>query len=121
MSTTVSLTDNSDLVKNAMESQIAVALERIGLAGEANAKLEVTRAVYDTPVSSSGYKRTGNLRNRLTHKPEGKRTMVIGENVEYAPYVEMGTSKMKARPYLKPAIMDHIDEYKQILEEELKN
>lgn len=28
---------------------------------------------------------------------------VVGTNVEYAPYVEFGTSKMSAQPYLRPA------------------
>jgi HK97 gp10 family phage protein len=44
----------------------------------------------------------------------------VGTNVEYAPYVEYGTVKQKAKPFLKPAIESHLDEYKHILEEELK-
>lgn len=28
----------------------------------------------------------------------------IGTNVEYAPYVEYGTKRMKAQPYLRPAV-----------------
>ena len=30
--------------------------------------------------------------------------VAIGTNVEYAPYVEYGTSRMMAQPYLRPAI-----------------
>ena len=36
--------------------------------------------------------------------------------VDYAAYVELGTYKMDAQPFLTPAIKDHLDEYKQILE-----
>lgn len=34
---------------------------------------------------------------------------------------ELGTRKMKAHPYLKPAIFNHTEEYKQILEDSLRN
>ena len=27
----------------------------------------------------------------------------VGTNIEYGPYVELGTSKMRAQPYLRPA------------------
>jgi HK97 gp10 family phage protein len=33
-----------------------------------------------------------------------KKTAYIGTNVEYAPYQELGTSKMKAQPFLRPAL-----------------
>lgn len=32
-----------------------------------------------------------------------QRTVYVGTNVEYAPYVELGTSRMNAKPYLRPA------------------
>ena len=32
------------------------------------------------------------------------RTVYVGTNVEYAPYVELGTSRMGAKPYLRPAV-----------------
>ena len=51
----------------------------------------------------------------------GDKAVYIGSNVEYAAYVEMGTSKTKAQPYLKPAVVDHAEEYKRIAEEFLKN
>lgn len=47
----------------------------------------------------------------------GKENSVyIGSNVEYAKYVEGGTMKMPARPYLRPAIVNHVDEYKALVE-----
>jgi hypothetical protein len=40
--------------------------------------------------------------------------------VEYAAFVELGTSRMKARPYLKPAATEHSAEYKSLAEQALK-
>ena len=62
---------------------------------------------------------TGNLRNSITHQQYNEHTEVIGTNVEYAPYVELGTHRMKARPYLRPAAENHGDEYKAIILNEL--
>ena len=63
---------------------------------------------------------TGNLRNSITHQQVSENTEVIGTNVEYAPYVELGTVRMKARPYLRPAAENHGDEYKAIILNELQ-
>ena len=40
----------------------------------------------------------------------------IGTNVEYAAYVEMGTSRTAAQPFLEPAAKDHTDEYKRMVD-----
>lgn len=45
----------------------------------------------------------------------------IGTNVEYAADVELGGSKSKAYPFLTPAATEHNDEYKNLMEESLKN
>lgn len=50
----------------------------------------------------------------------GKKAVYIGTNVEYAAAVELGSSRQKARPYLKPAIENYVDEYKRLAEEALK-
>jgi HK97 gp10 family phage protein len=63
---------------------------------------------------------TGRLRNSITHTEDGENAY-IGTNVEYAPYVELGTSKQKAQPYLRPAATEHDDEYKALMEASLKN
>ena len=64
---------------------------------------------------------TGNLRNSITHAQFDDHTEVIGTNVEYAPYVELGTVRMKARPYLRPAAENHTAEYKAIIDRCMKN
>lgn len=50
---------------------------------------------------------------------ERKRSVYVGTNVKYAQYVELGTSKMSPRPYLKPAVTNHISEYMDILKQHL--
>jgi HK97 gp10 family phage protein len=50
---------------------------------------------------------TGRLRSSITwelgHDDIGL-LAIIGTNVEYAPYVEFGTSRMRAQPFLRPAL-----------------
>ncbi len=54
--------------------------------------------------------KTGNLRRSITHQvndiPDGIEA-VVGTNVEYAPYVEFGTSRMAPRAFLGPALDRH--------------
>ena len=71
-------------------------------------------------------KDTGRLQNSLTHEVAmNEKAVYVGTNVEYAPFVEYGHrtpsgKTVEAKPYLKPAIESHLDEYKHILESELK-
>lgn len=105
----VTYKDNSRATLSAFDAAVRRALEIIGGKAETYAK-ELT------PV------RTGNLRNSISHKvDDSDKAAVIGTNVEYAPYVELGTRKQQPKPYLRPAIEDHIPEYKSILEREVKN
>lgn len=115
--------DFSDEVLVLKQAAVIKALEAIGLTAEKNAKIEITKKVYDvpqTPEQAKRYKRTGRLRNSITHAHDGN-TVYVGTNVEYAPYVELGTYKMDARPFIAPSIEDHIDEYKEIFQRILEN
>ena len=47
--------------------------------------------------------RTGKLKNSIKTWREGPGLYAVGTHVEYAPYVEFGTRRMAARPYLRPA------------------
>ena len=101
--------DNSREVSAGMLAAYARALEKVGLAAEGYAKSLC-------PVD------TGRLRNSITHQVSAEElAAVIGTNVEYGPYVELGTSAHKAQPFLTPAAQNHGSEYRAILESELKN
>lgn len=102
----VIITDNSGIALNALKKAIPRALEICGGMAESYAK-------GLCPVD------TGNLRNSISHAPGGENEMYIGTNVEYAPYVELGTRRMAAKPYLRPAAEGHAEQYKQVIEAEL--
>lgn len=75
--------DNSKAVLEAFHAAIEKGLEECGLVAEGYAK---------KLVNSPGKTGTGNLRNKITHKvvPD-EASCYIGTNVDYAPYVELGT------------------------------
>ena len=105
----VEIHDNSKEISENIKSALLRGLEKCGLTAERFAK---KLAPYDT----------GNLRNSITHEvDDGEPAVYIGTNVEYAPYVCLGTIHMNAQPFLKPAVNDHKDEYRKILENSLKN
>jgi HK97 gp10 family phage protein len=47
---------------------------------------------------------TGLLRNSIQSVMEGDLTGVVFTNVEYSVYLEYGTRKMSARPFMTPAL-----------------
>ena len=129
----VEFIDNSEEVKSAMHDALIRALEKIGMTAEKYAKRLC-------PVD------TGNLRNSITHRvDEEEPAAYVGSDTEYAAYVELGTGKHypggrptpwvyqdakgnwhwthgnKAQPYLKPAAANHAAQYRQIVEDEMKN
>lgn len=103
MSMQITLTDNRNAIIRDLEDKIKDALKDAGLWVEGQAKL-------NTPVD------TGYLRGSITHKLAGDKQVQIGSDVEYAIYVEKGTSKQKAQPYLTPAVENNIAEIKRIFE-----
>ncbi|MEA4964799.1 MAG: HK97 gp10 family phage protein [Oscillospiraceae bacterium] len=123
-------TNNSEAFLVAMKQAKDRALEKCGLTAEGYAKKLC-------PVNS------GLLRNSISHTVDDG-DVYIGTNVEHAPYVELGTgqyypggrqtpwvyqdekgnwhrtSGQKAQPYLKPAVADHAQTYRSILESEME-
>ena len=99
--------DNSQQILSALEKGIKNGLEAIGLTAETYAKKE-------TPVC------TGRLRNSISHSVDGE-AVYIGSNVEYAPYVELGTSRAKAHHMLQKAATEHSAEYKRLAEDAIQS
>ena len=130
----VTFNDHSDEVLEAFDEACLRALERCGLQGEGYAK-------DLCPVD------TGALRNSISHKVvDSEPAVYIGTNAEHGGYVELGTGRyavtgggtpkshwvymgddgkfhigkpMKPRPYLKPAVANHVGTYRNIIKDEL--
>ena len=73
-----------------IEEELNKAVERIAFLIEGEAK-------RICPV------RTGRLRASIHTGKIREGVYYVGTNVHYAPYVEFGTRKMAAQPYLRPA------------------
>ena len=100
--------DNTDEVLAALERAKKRGLEAIGLVAEGHAKK------YETAVD------TGRLRNSISHATDDE-AAYIGTNVEYAPYIELGARGRKGLHFLQKAASNHTDEYKQLMEDSMKN
>lgn len=102
--------DNTSLVEKELEDAIKRALTMCGVEAQRHARENLTK---------NGSVVTGNLRNSIAYEVNIDE-VEIGTNVEYASFVEFGTRRMNAKPYLEPAVADHADTYRKIIEEELK-
>ena len=107
------LEDNRELIQNASDEAINRALMAIGLQVENYAR-------NNAPVD------TGALRNSITSEVlSNEHAVIIGSNIDYAPYQELGTSRMGAcnggRGFLRPAVEDHLSEFEDITLNELQN
>lgn len=108
------------------------------------------RALERCGTQAEGYAKdlTSGLKNSITHQVnDDEMSVIIGTDVEYGVYQELGTGIYaeggggrptpwvyqdekgnwhytrgnKAHPFLKPALADHTQTYKNIFEDELKN
>ena len=105
----ITIQDHSAEVSAEIKAALLRGLEKCGMVAEGYAKKLA-------PVD------TGNLRNSITHEvDDGEPAAYIGTNVEYAPYVCLGTIHTKAQPFLKPAVAANANTYRKIIENELKN
>ena len=98
------MNDNSSDVLKAVGRATLLSLEEIGGRAESHAK------EYEIRVD------TGRLRNSITHAVDNDdSTVVVGTNVEYAIYQELGTRKISALKFLTRSITDHVEEYKTVV------
>lgn len=69
-------------------------------------RVERSAKQYATGTGGGPHVRTGRLRNSITWREGKDRTpyVDVGTAVHYAPYVELGTKRMAARPFLRPAL-----------------
>lgn len=85
----------------------------------------VRAALGDIGEKSVGYAQevvpvdTGALRDSLGYEAsDNEVTIYAGQ--PYSSYVELGTSRQAAQPYLRPSVMNHTDEYKSIIANKVK-
>ena len=130
----ITITNNSGKIGEELEAAILRALEQCGEQAEKYAK-------QLAPVD------TGALRNSITHQviPD-ERAVYVGTANEYAIYQELGTgihatggggrptpwvyqdekgvwhttSGNKPKPFIKPALDDHREDYRKIIKSELE-
>lgn len=103
-----SFEDNTGEILKAFENARDRALEAIGQTAE-------NYAQKSCPVD------TGRLKNSIGHRVDKEDVYVGTESVPYSIFVEMGTHKKAARPFLRPAAQNHTAEYRGILQNSLEN
>lgn len=144
------LVDNSKLVREALDEHIEQALIAIGATAESYAKLpegsgghtpvdtgrlknSITYAIAGQPPHITSYgvdnpsgeedtqsrPYSGNAPQDVGGKP---RSVYTGSNVEYAPKIENGVSgEYTGKHFLRLAITEHIQEYKSLTEDALRD
>lgn len=128
MALTVNVEDHSGEVLEELDEKVLAALEACGLAAEGYAKrlCPVDTGRLRGSITYATQKAHGDGQEPATpedYEPQGtpeKGSVYIGTNVEYGPAIELGTSRQKAQPFLKPAIANNTGKYKQIFEQYLK-
>lgn len=133
--------NNIDKILSAAGMACERALTAIGIKAQNYA---TNLAPVGTPESTGkkGY-RGGTLKQSITYEANNE-VVMVGSNVEYAPYVELGTGPnfvappeweefdvppakgighgyVRSRPFIKPAIADHLKEYEEIIKNELSH
>lgn len=131
----VNITSHGEEILQLFKTAVTRGLERCGLQAEGY-------AIDLVPVDTS------TLKQSITHKVDtDEQAAYIGTNNDYAAYVELGTGKyaeggggrptpwvyqddegkwhhthgQRAQPYLRPALADHKQTYRNILKDELEN
>lgn len=116
----------AEIVKD-IKLRKARALEIVGGTAERHVKNKLTQ---NKSVKS------GILKGSITHQPRGENTVAIGTDVKYGPYVEFGhhqqpgryvpaikkrlvASFAPAKPFLRPGVEEHKDEYAKIIKTEM--
>lgn len=125
----IKYTSHKAACEAAVDAAISRALEICGGTAEGYAKENLTK---------NGSVVTGVLRNSITHQRKDKYTMAVGTKVGYAPYVELGhhqqpgryvpaikkrlvASFVQGKPFLRPAVENHREEYERIIQTEIND
>lgn len=94
-------------IQRLLQNDVSKDLARRAIRVESAAKSSMGKVAPPSPEGHAPATRTGRLIGSITWRL-GRDALGpyadVGSAVLYAPYVELGTSRMKARPYLRPAL-----------------
>ena len=138
MARNIEYRDNTEEVLNALEAAIKRGNEAIGMTAEGHAKKKcpvdtgrlrnsITYALAGEETHVKSYKASKGGKDRETYTYDGTAEgekgsgVYIGTNVEYAVFVENGALGRTAVHFLQDAATGHTDEYKQLMEDSMKN
>ena len=131
----VKFTDHSKEVLSAFAKAKKNALTAIGITAERHAKKDpampvdtgrarnsITYATKENEGSSFSYRDdNGNTFSDQRGTGADSSSVYIGSNVEYFPYIELGSRTISARHVLQSAASNHSDEYKKLAKQAFEN
>ena len=120
--------NNIDTIKETAKEAINKAMNEIGLQAQnyisMNCPFETGRLAgsitYATKTERQEVRAPAKSGDAVQGAPP-ENGVIIGTNVEYAGYLEFGTSRIDAMPYIKPNIEAHMGEFKDTLQKHLQN
>lgn len=117
----VTFQDNSEELKKMLSEAIKEGLEECGKVARRYAQAELRKPKAHKNGEIKPNIITSTLHDSIEYEVE-KQNLYVGVNkdVIYATYVEFGTRRSWAYPYLTPAMMNHKEQYKNILKRTLR-
>ena len=132
--------DHTDEILQMADEAISQVLETVGMQASNYARLQcpvdtgllrnsITYALAGDSAAIGDYSadhadKNGNMKSGSYSgtAPNEQNSVFVGSNVEYAKYVEEGTSRHpEGAHFLRQAVQDHADEYRRMFEDALRN
>ena len=119
----VKFEDNSAAVLKQFEQNLGRTLEMLGIKQNELAVTEIQRQpkFKDREIVGIGAIDDGHMiggNSYVTDLPN--REVNVGNTVEHAIFVTMGTWKMQKRSWLQNSVLDHADDYRAVVEQGLQ-
>ncbi|QDU81552.1 hypothetical protein Pla110_32940 [Polystyrenella longa] len=108
-----------DEFKKKAEERAIKNLERVGYMATNDIKtgLSQSKAPPHSKPGDIPHLLHGELARSMTHEVDERKKIVrVGTNKFYGKLLELGSSKMKKRPFLRPIIRKNIRKYRNIME-----
>lgn len=130
MSTEIEITDNSEELLEALEKASDRALIAVGMEAETNAKHLCTAVdtgrlrnsiTYATSNSHSNPVSPATAEDSEVKEDVPEKTVVIGSNVFYAPFIELGHHSYPGLHFLKNAVANYQDKYLEIIKADMES